>query len=72
MSPKRNGNTILVALCVGLAYRGRASGEADMPVSFAELEMFFLHPRRGAARLASQAKLSAHQTWVLQVLKPGP
>lgn len=72
MSPKRNANTILVALRAGLAYRGRAPGEANVPASFAGLEMFSLHPRRGAARLASQAKLSTHQTWVLQVLEPGP
>ena len=32
--------------------------------------MFSLYPRRGAAYLASRAKLNAHQTWVLQVLEP--
>lgn len=70
-SPKRNGNAILAALRAGLAPRGTASREASAPATFAGPEMLSLFPRRGAACLARQPNLSAHQTWVLQVLEPG-
>lgn len=72
-SPKRNGNVIPAALYAGLAQGGRAPREANAPAAFAGPEMgFFPSVPGGPARLASRAKLSAHHSWVLQVLKPGP